>query len=88
MKIRFIVEITRDNIHYCKELRQYVDELRHLDGLKGAIAVSESEFVGTSILREKQYLTQLLYSQEKEIVEQQQYIFDTFWKNSIPADLR
>ena len=43
VKIRFIVEITRDNIHYCKELRQYVDELRHLDGLKGAIAVSESE---------------------------------------------
>ena len=88
VKIRFIAEITRDNIHYCKELRQYVDELRHLDGLKGAIAVSESEFVGTSILREKQYLTQLLYSREKEIVEQQQYIFDTFWKNSISADLK
>lgn len=88
VKIRFIAEITRDNIQYCKELRQYVDELRHLDGLKGAMAVSESEFVGTSILREKQYLTQLLYSQEKEIVEQQQYIFDTFWKNSIPADLK
>ncbi len=44
--------------------------------------------VGTSVLREKQYLTQLLYSQEKEIVEQQQYFFDTFWKNSIPADLK
>ena len=88
VKIRFITEITRDNIHYCKELRQYVDELRHIDGLKGAIAVSESEFVGTSILREKQYLTQLLCSQEKEIVEQQQYIFDTFWKNSISADLK
>ena len=88
VKIRFIVEITRDNIHYCKELRQYVDELRHLDGLKGAIAVSESEFVGTSILREKQYLTQLLYSQEKEIVEQQQYIFDTFWKHSVSAGLK
>ncbi len=42
VKIRFIAEITRDNIHYCKELRQYVDELRHLDGLKGAMAVSES----------------------------------------------
>ncbi len=88
VKIRFIAEITRDNIHYCKELRQYVDELRHLDGLKGAIAVSESEFVGTSVLREKQYLTQLLYSREKEIVEQQQYTFDTFWKNSISADLK
>ncbi|HKR73913.1 MAG TPA: HAMP domain-containing sensor histidine kinase [Candidatus Nitrosocosmicus sp.] len=88
VKVRFIAEITRDNIHYCKELRQYVDELRHLDGLKGAIAVSESEFVGTSILREKQYLTQLLYSQEKEIVEQQQYIFDTFWKHSVSAGLK
>ena len=32
-RIRLITEITRDNIHYCKELIKIVDELRHLDGL-------------------------------------------------------
>lgn len=88
VKIRYITEITRENIHYCKELKQYVDELRHLEGLKGAIALSESEFVGAPTLNEKQHVTQLIYSKEKEIVEQQQYIFDTLWKNSIQADIK
>lgn len=34
-KIRFITEITRENIQYCKELMKIVDEFRHLDGLVG-----------------------------------------------------
>src|SRR5215475_3712983 len=34
-KIRALTEITLDNIHYCKEIVKIVDELRHLDGLKG-----------------------------------------------------
>ncbi|MGN6558951.1 MAG: hypothetical protein ACTHJ2_00335, partial [Candidatus Nitrosocosmicus sp.] len=32
VKIRFVTEITKDNIHYCKELKEFVSELRHLDG--------------------------------------------------------
>ena len=43
-KIRFITEITKDNIHYCKELMEIVDEFRHLEGFTGGIAVSESEY--------------------------------------------
>jgi hypothetical protein len=31
---RQITEITKENIHYCKELMKF-QELRHLDGLKG-----------------------------------------------------
>jgi two-component system, OmpR family, sensor histidine kinase VicK len=42
VKIRFITEITEDNIHYCKELMNIVTEFRHLDGLVGGIAVTES----------------------------------------------
>jgi hypothetical protein len=30
VKIRFITEITKDNIHYCKELMKFVEELRHM----------------------------------------------------------
>ena len=33
-KIRAFTEITKDNIHYCKELIKLVDELRHLSGVK------------------------------------------------------
>jgi hypothetical protein len=31
--IRFITEITKENLHYCKELRKIVTEMRHLEGL-------------------------------------------------------
>ena len=85
-KIRFITEITKDNIHYCKELMEIVDEFRHLEGFTGGIAVSESEYMTTTVLRERQPLTQVFYSNSKEVVEQGQYIFDTFWKKAIPAE--
>jgi len=85
-KIRFITEITKDNIYYCKELMEIVDEFRHLEGFTGGIAVSESEYMTTTVLRERQLLTQVFYSNSKEVVEQGQYIFDTFWKKAIPAE--
>ncbi|MGE5660741.1 MAG: hypothetical protein ACM3X1_00685, partial [Ignavibacteriales bacterium] len=46
-RIRLITEITSDNIRYCKELIKIVNELRHLEGFKGGIAVSESEYMTT-----------------------------------------
>jgi hypothetical protein len=89
-KIRAFTEITRDNIHYCKELirGQLVDELRHLEGMKGGIAVSESEYMATTVLQEATPLTQVIYSSTREVVEQMQYIFDIFWYRAIPADQR
>jgi histidine kinase/DNA gyrase B/HSP90-like ATPase/phospho-acceptor domain-containing protein len=86
VKIRFITEITKDNISYCKELMAIVDEFRHLEGFTGGIAISESEYMTTTVLREGQLLTQVFYSNAKEVVEQGRYIFDTFWKKAIPAE--
>ena len=87
-KIRFITEITKENLHYCKELRTIVTEMRHLEGLIGGIAVSESEYMSTTTLREKQLLTQVFYSNANEVVKQGQYVFDTFWYKAIPAEDR
>ena len=44
VKIRFITEITKDNIDFCKELMQYV-ELRHTPAVKGNMAVSEQSML-------------------------------------------
>ncbi|MDP9289542.1 MAG: hypothetical protein M3P08_15285 [Thermoproteota archaeon] len=85
-KIRFITEITKENMHYCKELIKIVDEFRHLEGFKGGIAVSESEYMTTTTLRQSEILTQVFYSNVKEVVEQGQYVFDTFWKKAVPAE--
>jgi signal transduction histidine kinase len=87
-KIRAFTEITKDNIHHCKELMKLVDELRHLNGVKGGIAVSESEYMATTLLEEAKPLTQVIFSSVKEVVEQGQYIFDTLWNMAIPAELK
>ena len=85
-KIRAFTEITKDNVAYCKELLKLVDDLRHLDGVKGGIAVSETEYMATTILEEAKPLTQVIYSNVREVVEQGQYIFDTLWSTAIPAE--
>jgi two-component system sensor histidine kinase VicK len=87
-KIRLITEITKENIRHCRELMKIVTELRHLDGLVGGIAVSESEYMTTTTLKEKQLLTQVFYSNADEIVKLGQYIFETFWNKAIPAKQR
>ena len=84
-KIRAFTEITNDNVHYCKELMKLVDELRHLEGMKGGIAVSEAEYMATTVLQAQTPLTQVIYSNIREVVEQMQYIFDIFWYRAIPA---
>ncbi len=88
VKIRFITEITKENIHYCKEILNIVTEMRHLEGLIGGIAVTEKEYMATTSLKNKQLLTQVFYSNAFEVVRQGQYIFDTFWDKAIPAGQR
>ncbi len=87
-KIRAFTEITKENIQYCKELIKIVDELRHLDGVKGGLAVSESEYMATTVLEESKPLTMVIYSNVREVVEQGQYLFDTLWRSAIPAEKR
>jgi two-component system sensor histidine kinase VicK len=66
-----------------------VDELRHLEGIKGNFMLSESEYLSPVVFFEKEKIaSQIIRSNLKEIVEQQQYIFDSFWDRSIPANQR
>ena len=53
VQLRYLTEITKDNISFCKELSSLVDELRHLEGIKGNFMVSESEYLAPVILFEK-----------------------------------
>ena len=84
-KIRVITEITKENINYCKELLKIVDELRHLDNVKGGIAVSESAYMTTTVLQSAKPLTQVVYSDVLEAVYQQQNFFNSLWERAIPA---
>ncbi|HET7148516.1 MAG TPA: HAMP domain-containing sensor histidine kinase [Candidatus Nitrosopolaris sp.] len=87
VKFRVVTEITKDNLAYCNEVRK-VGEIRHLDGVKGNFGVSEKEYTASAALQEATLLQQVIYSNVKEIVEQQQYLFEGFWNGAIPAETR
>ena len=82
---RFVTDITKDNIEYCKELMQ-ISELRHLDGIKGNFALSEKGYTASAILQEASLLQQVIYSNVRALLDQQQYVFETLWNKATPAD--
>ena len=90
VKLRYVTEVTEENVDYCKELIRMVDELRHLNGIKGNFYISETEYIAPASLHEKgKPASQVIYSNVKEIVEhQRKYVFDSFWNRAIPAELR
>jgi two-component system sensor histidine kinase VicK len=90
IKLRFITEITKDNIHYAKELRKVV-ELKHLDNVRGNFAVTESHYGGSANTNEGKeglFVTQFIVSSASAFVKQQQYFFDMLWEKAIPSDQR
>src|SRR5690242_7169901 len=86
VRIRWISEITRDNLAYCKELMK-IAEIRHLDGVKGNFGVVDgSEYAASATGIESAPPPQLIISTVKSFVEQQQYFFDMLWNKAIPAE--
>jgi two-component system sensor histidine kinase VicK len=86
--VRFITEMNASNISYCKELMK-ISELRHLDGIKGNFGIcDQKEFVAAATIKEQQAVPQLIYSNVKEIIEQQEFIFESLWTRAIPAKQR
>ena len=83
LKIRYLTEITKDNLEYCKEIMNF-GQVRHLERPIGNFVVSEKEYMGEAT--GKQFLSHLIYSNNKEIVEQQNYIFENLWNNGIDAE--
>jgi two-component system, OmpR family, sensor histidine kinase VicK len=64
-------------------------EIRHLDGVKGNFEVSDiKEYVAATTLQsanKQQPMPQLIYSNVKEVVEQQ-HVFDTLWSRAMPSE--
>ena len=94
IKLRYITDITKDNVKYCKELMmKFAYEIRHLDGIKANFSVSETEYLASATLAEEVQqpmvsIQQVIYSNVKDIVAQQKYVFESFWNKAIPAENR
>jgi hypothetical protein len=89
IKTRCITEITKENIAYCKELMKIVYELRHLEGIKGNFGISELDYIAPAIQTENYHIPpQIIHSNTRGMIEQQQYLFQTLWDKATPAQIR
>lgn len=79
VKIRYITEITNDNLSYCKELMK-IAEVRHLDKVVGNFVISDKEYLAQS--SGHNFLSNLIYSDEDRMLEQQNHIFENLWNNA------
>jgi two-component system, OmpR family, sensor histidine kinase VicK len=86
VRTRYITEVTKDNIPYCKEMMKFVTELRHLDGVKGNFGIGDrAVYMAVATMQEAKPVSQLIYSNSKQIIEQHQYLFETLWNKATPA---
>ncbi|HEY7079520.1 MAG TPA: HAMP domain-containing sensor histidine kinase, partial [Nitrososphaeraceae archaeon] len=87
VKIRYLTEITSDNLYYCKQLLLIVDDLRHLSGIRGNFYVTETEYAAPSTYHEKRKSADMMiYSCSQEMVRHQQSIFESIWNASASAE--
>ena len=86
-KFRYITEIKKDNIKHCKELMK-VGQLRHLDGIRTNFVVTDTEYTSSAIMEQVHAHPEIVYSNVRSIVEQQQYLFENLWNKAIPAERR
>jgi len=85
---KYITEITPENIGECRRLIELGVELRHLDSVKGNFGVTDDEYCATSTLEGSRPILQLVYSNSKAVVEQNEYLFQTLWSRATPVNLR
>ena len=86
IKLRFITEITKDNIANCKELMK-IAELRHLDGVKGNFGISDgNNYGGSANVKEGHPPVEIMRSNVRAFVDQQQFFFETLWSKSISGE--
>jgi signal transduction histidine kinase len=101
IKLRYITDITKDNINYCRELLKFAKEVRHIGGIKTNFSVSETEYIASASIQQQEEvgnqqqqqgqpipMTHVVYSNAKDLVEQQKYVFESFWNKAIPSDQR
>jgi two-component system, OmpR family, sensor histidine kinase VicK len=88
IKLRFIIEITKDNISQCKDLLKIV-ELRHVSNIKGNFGIADRTYYWSlPIIKEGLLPLDLIWSNIKAFVDQQQFLFETLWNKATPVEQR
>jgi HKD family nuclease len=70
IQLRYITDITKDNIHFCKELLKYAKEIRHLAGFRTNFSVSETEYMASASIQQQEEENQQQRQQEHQSIPQ------------------
>lgn len=92
VKIRYLTDIRKENLSYCKEILQIKHlQMRHMDGVKGNFGVEDGTnayLVVHAVEKEAEPVEHAIYTTVQGVVEGQQYIFDSLWTKAMPAEYR
>ena len=86
VKLRSVTEVTPDNISYVKKSMELF-EMRHTPGLRSNFGIADKrECLLHSVSHQDQPLSHAIHTNAKALVEAQCFLFETLWKNAIPAE--
>ena len=85
LRIRYITEITKENLNSCKEIMK-LTELRHLDKISGNYILTDKEYFGLPEARN--FLSSRNQNDNYQCVSMQNYIFDNLWNNATTQHAR
>ncbi|MGC1131439.1 MAG: HAMP domain-containing sensor histidine kinase [Nitrososphaeraceae archaeon] len=87
IKIRFLTDIRKENIIYCKKfLTLKNSDIRHLDSVKGNYGIADRrECFEHAVNKEGELPTHAIFTTVRGIVDTRQFLFDDLWKRSMPA---
>ena len=91
IRLRFLTDIDSENINDCKELMKFAEVVRHVEGIKANFAVRNTDYIGIATSNaeiQPSIQSHIIYSNVKGIIDQQQYLFNSLWDKSIPAEQR
>jgi signal transduction histidine kinase len=91
IRLRLLTDINSENIIYCKELMRFAEVVRHVEGIKANFAVRNEDYIGiatSNAALQPSIQSHIIYSNFRGIIEQQQYLFNSLWDKSIPAEQR
>lgn len=89
VRIRYLTEITKNNIDYCRELMEIVDEVKHLEGIMGNFMINGAEYLAPIAFGEEtKVAAKVIFCNINSFVEQQRYFFDMLWNRAEAASKR
>jgi two-component system, OmpR family, sensor histidine kinase VicK len=86
-RLRLVTEINEENLEYLKGSSDKV-QIRHVFGIGGNFAVSDTEYLATLGTAEFNPGAKLLYSNEETVVKHHQALFDALWERGVLAEQR